>query len=91
MLLLMTVMFPATAHTHSHYIIRDTAGQERYETLTAQYYRKAQVKMKLDTVPVVSISTHTTLLAMTVYSTTISIIISITISILLLVLLLVYY
>lgn len=22
---------------------RDTAGQERYETLTAQYYRKAQV------------------------------------------------
>lgn len=23
---------------------RDTAGQERYETLTQQYYRRAQVK-----------------------------------------------
>ena len=26
-------------------LVRDTAGQERYETLTAQYYRKAQVKL----------------------------------------------
>ena len=26
--------------THIH---RDTAGQERFETLTAQYYRRAQV------------------------------------------------
>ena len=25
---------------------RDTAGQERFETLTAQYYRRAQVKEK---------------------------------------------
>jgi small GTP-binding protein len=25
--------------------IWDTAGQERYETLTAQYYRKAQVRL----------------------------------------------
>ena len=30
-------------HTHTHTPHRDTAGQERFETLTAQYYRRAQV------------------------------------------------
>jgi len=27
----------------SYYIFRDTAGQERYETITTQYYRRAHV------------------------------------------------
>ncbi len=27
-------------------VARDTAGQERFETLTAQYYRRAQVRQK---------------------------------------------
>ena len=28
---------------HYCFVHRDTAGQERFETLTAQYYRRAQV------------------------------------------------
>ena len=29
--------------TTLNFLFRDTAGQERFETLTAQYYRRAQV------------------------------------------------
>jgi len=28
------------------WLLRDTAGQERFETLTAQYYRRAQVRQR---------------------------------------------
>ncbi len=36
-------LMPANTRHEITFLFRDTAGQERYETLTKQYYRRAQV------------------------------------------------
>ncbi len=44
LLLLLGVMSMKPINTLAVCYHRDTAGQERFETLTAQYYRRAQVR-----------------------------------------------